>query len=177
MSTACNKPAFRIETGLNTGHAGQIAVFFFAGGTESCFGSTDYTGIYGVCGKPISGRPRPTQRATDMQALAITRLACQRRIVLTIPANERPLKSQRDACDAQLSRGQQHDLGAPDQLLRAVPIHNHRLKADTVIRGEANGDTWAHHTDSRARSRPGIPKRTLPSGSTHSHVRPVKLQA
>ena len=55
------------------------------------------------------------------------------------------------------------------------PVHRHdRFETSPISGADLNDDTSAHPSDSHAHSLPGIPFRTLPLGSIHSHVRRFK---
>ena len=63
--------------------------------------------------------------------------------------------------------GQQHDPGAPDMLLRAVPVVDDGKQPLSVAGGDLQADPGAHAPDSHAAPRWGSPFRILPSRFIH----------
>src|SRR5882724_8798390 len=63
--------------------------------------------------------------------------------------------------------GQKHDPGAPDVLLRAVPIRHDRVQADAGGGAYVYGDACSHPPDSHRLKPAGIPIRTQPSDFDH----------
>ena len=72
-----------------------------------------------------------------------------------------------DPVGADVLRRKQHDLGAPDMLLRAVPIRRDLSEAGMIGRTEADDDTDTHCLASHTPPETGIPSGTLPSGVIH----------
>ncbi len=64
-------------------------------------------------------------------------------------------------------RGEQHNPGALDMLLRAVAVADDGEQPLTVAGGDMQADPGAHAPDSHAAPRRGNPFRTLPSGFIH----------
>ncbi len=90
---------------------------------------------------------------------------------LTLPAPDSRLADAGVAHDlgcAAAVRRQQHDLGSPDMLLRAVPVRHDRVQLSTILGTHCNFDPGAHPADSAypARSR-GILNRTQMSDFIH----------
>ena len=62
---------------------------------------------------------------------------------------------------------EQHDLRAPNMLVRTVPVIDQRRKALTIGRRNREGYSCTHAPDSHAPLDEGIQRRTLPSGGHH----------
>lgn len=88
-----------------------------------------------------------------------------------LPTPNRGLADPRRSNDlghARAVRGEQHDPGAPDMLLGAVPVRRDRIQADAVGRADVYGDACSHPPDSYHRVPQGIllgPKRQISSTS------------
>ena len=63
--------------------------------------------------------------------------------------------------------GEQHDAGAPDVLLRTVPIRHDRFQSEAIHGANSDTDSLAHAADSHAAKPRGIRFRILPSGFIH----------
>ena len=72
-----------------------------------------------------------------------------------------------DLIGANTVRAQQHDLGAPDLLVRGVAIPRERLQTAPIGRLESDGNSGSHAPDSHASSQMGIPSGIQMSDAIH----------
>ena len=77
------------------------------------------------------------------------------------------IRTSHDLCRATALCRQQHDLGAPDVLLRAVPIRHDRRKLPTISRAHFDYNPHTHGADSHPLTPQGILNRTQPSDFVH----------